>query len=150
MRHDFRKTKKGTGEAKTETKTEQLWVWGGETKRYRAGIRASTPVSFLSSLPVTMATCKQPVRAGRCLFPFLLRLKTLTDWAPTERRKFCRAVSRPKVVQPEWKENITLAQIQKPKHTALKKYSHPWNPEQHIKVFLLLLLKTFTTKISEK
>lgn len=44
-------------------------------------------MSFLSSLPVTMATCQQPVRASCSLFPFLSRWQTLTEPSRDTRAK---------------------------------------------------------------
>lgn len=50
-----------------------------EEEQVESKRRVKTPVSFLSSLPVTMATCQQPVRASCSLFPFLSRWQPLTE-----------------------------------------------------------------------
>ncbi len=66
---------------------EQLKVRGGEEEQVESEIQVETPVSFLSSLPVTMATCQQPVRASCSLFPFLSRWQTLTEPSRNTRTK---------------------------------------------------------------
>uniref|UniRef100_A0A3P8X5H5 Uncharacterized protein n=1 Tax=Cynoglossus semilaevis TaxID=244447 RepID=A0A3P8X5H5_CYNSE len=52
---------------------------GRERKRERERERILNACVIMSSLPVTMATCQQPMGANPSLFPFLSRWQTLTE-----------------------------------------------------------------------